>query len=752
MQKESIINAKVISIYSGCLQIELPDKSIGNVMREEIFIKAANPIMLDAIAYWHPESIILGQTIPVVKFQDKENQYSRKAAVLIRVKNIKEEEIVAATITEIELSHVFAITDYGFFVRISYLELKNLLKSKYKSPRLDINGEKENKWIYLRDRVKVKIQHEINDSFMSAKFIISGKGEDSIIIEKPAVLSDPPKAPISIFDKVLILDNRVKTAHLIDSFFSEAGYITEILETQNKFNSWIEKLESEGQDDLIRQTYLAVILANNDWFGWEEICEKLVKNVTRFQVILVLSQSSNVGSTKEIEEKIRYRKEYFHIIGVWDDFFPLEALGSLISGQTAISEEFSSKDDLLSKHIFREGLSYKGLREDCESFLNTLVNAVSEKAKPCTGIMFQIHRKSHTVTIIAASGEKKIIAGFKKYKKHLHKSPLKDLAIHGQNSDINDARKNMGRYIYFLDSIGGIDKELSVKGIRLTPPSNTSFAYAFFLFSRKLNAFDNLNSRVDNTLKLVKRALEMSLLCRSMDEWTNRLSHVAEKANDFKFWAHESTACLFTPKNILKNVTEDQGLYGEQLKKVKIGFLRAWAVMTQLLSGIKIKDNIIDPENYIKNLFKICDDLYKCKNISKSINCNLEECILITGKSIAFECIMRNLIINAVQQIIEYCNGEGKIRVDVNVEKKTTGRSLLIVRVIDNGPGIHAKHWDSIFRSGVSTRETGTGLGLAVSRKMVEKTKGKLELIDSYIFNGAIFRLSFPVSIERTKE
>ena len=65
------------------------------------------------------------------------------------------------------------------------------------------------------------------------------------------------------------------------------------------------------------------------------------------------------------------------------------------------------------------------------------------------------------------------------------------------------------------------------------------------------------------------------------------------------------------------------------------------------------------------------------------------------------------------------------------------------LRVVDNGPGIPADEQERIWSPFFTTKETGTGLGLALSRKTVEAHGGRIELL-SDPRQGSEFVLSFP--------
>jgi signal transduction histidine kinase len=85
--------------------------------------------------------------------------------------------------------------------------------------------------------------------------------------------------------------------------------------------------------------------------------------------------------------------------------------------------------------------------------------------------------------------------------------------------------------------------------------------------------------------------------------------------------------------------------------------------------------------------------------------------------------VLRGLITNALQAISDSTDQQGNIDVVVD---QTTIELLLIVR--DSGPGIEPDVLPRIFERGFTTKEAGTGLGLADHRKLLESINGSLSV------------------------
>jgi len=80
-------------------------------------------------------------------------------------------------------------------------------------------------------------------------------------------------------------------------------------------------------------------------------------------------------------------------------------------------------------------------------------------------------------------------------------------------------------------------------------------------------------------------------------------------------------------------------------------------------------------------------------------------------------------------------------RVDLWVEN---GGSNATVRLRDNGCGIPADKLERVFNPFFTTKEKGTGLGMAISRKIVEAHEGQIA-VASEPGHGTEFRVSLPM-------
>ena len=108
--------------------------------------------------------------------------------------------------------------------------------------------------------------------------------------------------------------------------------------------------------------------------------------------------------------------------------------------------------------------------------------------------------------------------------------------------------------------------------------------------------------------------------------------------------------------------------------------------------------------------------------------------VYIEGDLFALGRVLRNLVLNALQATPP--GGQVSIEVDATA-------SSVHLRVSDTGCGIPAERMNAIFEDFVTTKRRGLGLGLAISRKIVEQLGGTIT-VDSEVGEGSRFTLTFP--------
>jgi len=100
--------------------------------------------------------------------------------------------------------------------------------------------------------------------------------------------------------------------------------------------------------------------------------------------------------------------------------------------------------------------------------------------------------------------------------------------------------------------------------------------------------------------------------------------------------------------------------------------------------------------------------------------------------------VFANLVDNAIDALATIPEGR---RIDLFLEN---GDGLATVRVRDNGCGIPPEKLDRIFNPFFTTKEKGTGLGMAISKKIVEAHEGAIA-VASEVGRGTEFKVTLPL-------
>lgn len=109
-----------------------------------------------------------------------------------------------------------------------------------------------------------------------------------------------------------------------------------------------------------------------------------------------------------------------------------------------------------------------------------------------------------------------------------------------------------------------------------------------------------------------------------------------------------------------------------------------------------------------------------------------DETIVSLNKNL-FSWVIENLVKNAVDAM----QGRGRIEFRIGTDKKT-----VTIDVKDTGKGIPAHLFKTVFEPGFTTRKRGWGLGLSLSRRIIENYhQGSIFIKESEVGHGTTFRI-----------
>jgi PAS domain S-box-containing protein len=112
----------------------------------------------------------------------------------------------------------------------------------------------------------------------------------------------------------------------------------------------------------------------------------------------------------------------------------------------------------------------------------------------------------------------------------------------------------------------------------------------------------------------------------------------------------------------------------------------------------------------------------------------------VSADRVQLQQVMINLIVNAIEAMSDASTGPRELTIVSGINNAND----LFVEVRDTGPGLDPEKLDRLFQSFYATKPEGIGMGLAISRSIVEAHGGRLSASPNKPY-GAVFRLTLPV-------
>ncbi|TMA83371.1 MAG: GAF domain-containing protein [Deltaproteobacteria bacterium] len=117
---------------------------------------------------------------------------------------------------------------------------------------------------------------------------------------------------------------------------------------------------------------------------------------------------------------------------------------------------------------------------------------------------------------------------------------------------------------------------------------------------------------------------------------------------------------------------------------------------------------------------------------------------LILADRIQMQQVILNLMINA----IEAMSGDGQGSRELSVSSRKVESKEVLIAVRDSGPGLDPRSLDRLFHAFYTTKPQGMGMGLAISRSIVEAHGGRL-WATANAPHGAVFQFTLPLGGEK---
>lgn len=228
---------------------------------------------------------------------------------------------------------------------------------------------------------------------------------------------------------------------------------------------------------------------------------------------------------------------------------------------------------------------------------------------------------------------------------------------------------------------------------------------------------------------------------RQLQEQLNHQQRLATMGETAASLAHQIRTPLSSVMLYASNLKQPQMSDTNRIKLSEKIFSRL-RHLEQLISnmllyarGVSVIEDNINVPDLIRELAETIDAQLEENQINFVIDSKIET-IFIAGNHQMLLSALMNLCVNAIQAM----GAKGQIHIRTRLAEE----NMVAIHVIDNGPGISKEKQQSIFDPFVTSKQDGTGLGLAVVKAVVQAHQGSLE-IESDTRQGCDFCIKLPV-------
>lgn len=236
--------------------------------------------------------------------------------------------------------------------------------------------------------------------------------------------------------------------------------------------------------------------------------------------------------------------------------------------------------------------------------------------------------------------------------------------------------------------------------------------------------------QAQSDLARVSRVTTMGELTASLAHEVNQpIAAAATDANTCLRWLNRDQPDVEEAREAASRVVKDATRAAEIISRVRALFKK----------GAPQRE-LVDINEIIREMITLMRS--EITRHSISVRTELGEDIPpIMGDRVQLQQVLMNLMLNGIDAMKEV---DGTRRLSIESQREN---EHLTVSVSDTGVGLPRQHSDQIFDAFFTTKDHGTGMGLRVSRSIVESHEGRLWAGDNSP-RGARFAFTLPVKVE----
>jgi len=234
---------------------------------------------------------------------------------------------------------------------------------------------------------------------------------------------------------------------------------------------------------------------------------------------------------------------------------------------------------------------------------------------------------------------------------------------------------------------------------------------------------EELKKQVEEEVK--KRTQQYEIMCHQ-----SRLAAMGEMINSIAHQWKQPLNGLGLIVQGLRHISNSKGFEEKMLREIEVEMMDKINYMSQTIDdfsnffSISKEQESFDLLTNINDAIRLVDVQLKLNHIDIQVKVKENMDYYVFGLANEFRQVIMNIVQNAMTAILNTQEKNGHI--EITIEKNN---SETIVKICDNGGGIVDSHLDKIFDPYFTTREKGSGIGLYMSKVIIEShMKGYLQV------------------------
>jgi PAS domain S-box-containing protein len=247
----------------------------------------------------------------------------------------------------------------------------------------------------------------------------------------------------------------------------------------------------------------------------------------------------------------------------------------------------------------------------------------------------------------------------------------------------------------------------------------------------ELERADAALQQAQNELSHVTRATTLGELAASIAHEVNQpLTAITANATACLNWLNKEPPNLIAARRTTTAVARDATRAGQVVARIRA-----------LLSRSTIEQSACDLPELISGIVPLVKSQLTRAGVRLSLDFD-ESIPPVLGDVVQLQQVVLNLVLNAAEATQAVDASRRTIEILARSEQRS-GESWVVIEVIDSGTGIAAADLTRLFEPFYTTKPKGLGMGLSISRSIIERHHGKLSARNN-ASAGATFRFEIP--------